>query len=52
MPHAERVQKEATKKLKKLGQASGQTKISGFFSIETLQPIDEEDRIMCSELYS
>ena len=46
MPRAERVQKEVTKKLKKLGQASGQTKISGFFSIETLQPINEEDRIL------
>ena len=46
MPRAERVQKEATKKLKKLGQASGQTKISGFFSIGTLQPINGEDRIL------
>ena len=43
MPRAERVQKEATKKLKKLGEASGQTRISGCFSSGTLQPINEED---------
>ena len=46
MPRAERVQKEATMKVKKLGQASDQTKISGFFSIGTLQPINEEGRIL------
>ena len=46
MPRAERVQKEATKKLKKLGEASGQTRISGCFSSGTLKPINEENRIL------
>ena len=45
MPLAECVQKEATKKLQKLDQVSGQTKISGFFTIGIPQTINEEEFI-------